>query len=142
MIQSESVGWPRFRILALLSAMFLVAIWSFVLRIVPHIAIAIAGIVLPVLFTASLVRIQRQLRHLDVHRLQRFLLVIVWMLTAGSWAFGYVVSIGPVIGMANYMGISPGNNALEAIYAPVIWLHDVTPLSEPLDEYCRAWGFQ
>jgi hypothetical protein len=52
----------------------------------------------------------------------------------------YVLSIGPVVAMVQQTGQS--HDAVEAIYAPVIWLHDHTPLKEPLERYGELWGWK
>ncbi len=52
----------------------------------------------------------------------------------------YVLSIGPVVALVQQTGQS--HDAVEAIYAPVIWLHDHTPLKEPLERYGKLWGWK
>lgn len=50
----------------------------------------------------------------------------------------YVLSIGPVVFILLKMKTTMG--PLEIFYAPVIWLHDHTFLTEPLENYVRWWG--
>jgi hypothetical protein len=63
------------------------------------------------------------------------------------WVFGalalvpilYVLSAGPISAICLQAGISP--EALEGIYAPVIWLCEHTPLEGPLKRYLRLWNW-
>jgi len=48
----------------------------------------------------------------------------------------YVLNIGPAI---KYLSGSPFTDALEILYAPVIWLHENTLLIEPLEDYAKLW---
>ncbi len=52
----------------------------------------------------------------------------------------YVLSIGPV---GAYTKNKPPStlNAARKFYAPVIWLHDNTPLEKPIRAYVELWGF-
>jgi len=50
----------------------------------------------------------------------------------------YVLSIGPA-GWANQNGYLPDD--IRGFYAPIVWLHDNTPLAKPLDWYGELWGF-
>ena len=140
MTEPVSPSRPQLRLLTLLLGISVVAIWSGVLRIVPHIAVAVLGIVLPLLFTTVLVRFLQQVHRSEVRRAERVLLVLLYILMAGSWAFGYVVSIGPALGLATYAGIHM--SYLDTIYAPVTWLHSLPLLREPIEEYCRMWSFR
>ncbi|MFG0333962.1 MAG: hypothetical protein ACF8TS_11420 [Maioricimonas sp. JB049] len=51
----------------------------------------------------------------------------------------YVLSIGPVVCVAEKAGIDP--KPLRMFYAPVVWLHDQTPLREPLETWGKLWGW-
>ena len=51
----------------------------------------------------------------------------------------YVLSIGPVVALVEKTGA--GHKAVEVFYTPVIWLHDNTPLKEPLEKYAELWGW-
>jgi hypothetical protein len=53
--------------------------------------------------------------------------------------FFYLLSIGPVAAITSGMDRSNLEFA-EKFYAPVIWLHDHTPLKEPLEYYVMFWG--
>jgi hypothetical protein len=49
----------------------------------------------------------------------------------------YVLSMGPVARFAT----TPGSrHAAQAFYAPLVWLHDSTPLKGPLEWYVELWG--
>lgn len=50
----------------------------------------------------------------------------------------YVCSIGPVARTVDALGWS--RQPAKQFYAPVIWLHDHTPLRRPLELYLAAWG--
>jgi hypothetical protein len=50
----------------------------------------------------------------------------------------YVLSVGPVIGALRWARIDQFDPAVAGVfvfYAPVIYLHDHTPLQGPLDQY-------
>jgi hypothetical protein len=46
--------------------------------------------------------------------------------------------LGPVALLCERMGIDPG--PIEPLYAPVMWLHDNTPLEQPIEWYVGLWG--
>ncbi|MBL8922433.1 MAG: hypothetical protein JNJ54_26510 [Myxococcaceae bacterium] len=50
----------------------------------------------------------------------------------------YLLSIGPVAKTIDALGLSRG--PAKQFYAPLIWLHDHTPLRRPLELYLSAWG--
>ncbi len=52
----------------------------------------------------------------------------------------YVLSIGPVVAISERTGV--GRDVVEVAYFPVFWLHDNTPLDEPLERYAELWGWQ
>ena len=57
----------------------------------------------------------------------------------GSLAVLYILSIGPVVAITKS---NPGTVAtVQAIYYPVRWLHEHTPLKRPLEVYAGFWGF-
>ncbi len=51
----------------------------------------------------------------------------------------YVLSVGPagVLGRKNAKFVP----FIAAVYTPLRWLHDYTPLKKPLDAYGRLWGW-
>ena len=51
----------------------------------------------------------------------------------------YVLSIGPVAEITIRMDRS-NLEFVEKFYASVLWLHDRTPLKEPLEYYVIFWG--
>jgi hypothetical protein len=54
----------------------------------------------------------------------------------------YILSIGPVAGIIVWAGVSPHSAAgtpLIVFYTPVNYLHDQTPLKEPLEQYTAWW---
>ena len=58
---------------------------------------------------------------------------------AGSLAVLYVLSIGPVVAITKS---NPATVAtVQAIYYPVRWLHEHTPLKRPLEVYASFWSF-
>ena len=140
MIEPETRSRPQFRLLTLFVGMSVVAVWSSVFGIVPHIAIAALGIILPVLFTMLLAKNWQEVNRADGRRFERVLLVFLCILAASSWAFGYAVSIGPSVGVATYAGIDM--RYIDTIYAPVSWLFSLPLMREPLEDYCRMWSFQ
>ena len=48
----------------------------------------------------------------------------------------YVLSIGPA---ALYASMTGQKDAVRRVYAPVIWLHDHTPLKTSLEKYVELW---
>jgi hypothetical protein len=71
--------------------------------------------------------------------------VFVWVFVAVLLL--YVLSIGPAAKIVGSNGSFLGSNGsaiatFGRIYAPVIWLHDHTPLSKPLDAYVSLWGLK
>lgn len=49
----------------------------------------------------------------------------------------YVLSIGPVALL--YTKYNWNSDVPEKVYAPVIWLHDHTPLKRPIERYVEVW---
>lgn len=62
--------------------------------------------------------------------------MLAWLVLAAP--LFYLLSIGPVaaIWVKTQLPVGP----LETLYAPVIWLHDHTPLKKPLEWYVELWG--
>ena len=60
---------------------------------------------------------------------------LAWVILAAPLL--YILSIGPVLRFG-------GKTLLpfDVIYAPVIWLHDHTPLEKPLEWYVELWGIK
>ena len=52
----------------------------------------------------------------------------------------YVLSIGPVVAAVKRTG--KGEDAAMSFYAPVIWLHNNTPLEKPLEWDAELWGWK
>lgn len=50
----------------------------------------------------------------------------------------YVLSIGPVAALVQ--GNEDATARVRVFYAPLIWLHDNTPLKTPLEKYVELWG--
>jgi len=48
----------------------------------------------------------------------------------------YVLSWGPVVRLGNYSAIHP---SVLYVYRPLGWLHDNTPLRQPLRMYLQLW---
>jgi hypothetical protein len=72
----------------------------------------------------------------QIHRSSSSGGTLAWFLLAAPLL--YILSIGPVaaIWVKTQSRVAP----LETFYAPVIWLHDHTPLKEPLEWYVELWG--
>lgn len=52
----------------------------------------------------------------------------------------YVLSIGPVVYVLKTTGRNPElEEAAHVFYFPLIFLHQTTPLREPLDAYVEFW---
>ena len=52
----------------------------------------------------------------------------------------YVLSLGPAVYLAKATDEDPRLvQAIVVFYAPLQWLHDETPLREPLDAYVDFW---
>jgi hypothetical protein len=49
----------------------------------------------------------------------------------------YTLSIGPMV--ARYDGTQQGRIRLAIVYAPLVWLHNHTPLKAPIDRYIDLW---
>jgi hypothetical protein len=137
----EPTWRPQFSLRSILVLTFAVAVWLSFCRIAPHIAVFLLGIILAAGGTYLLVRLKRKVRGCRLRRLDRLALAVLWMLTLLSWAFFYVVSIGPVIALVQKSGIPPGE-PLRLFYMPVEWLHENTPLAKPLEAYAAAWGWR
>jgi len=61
-----------------------------------------------------------------------------WLAWLVAMPIVYVLSIGPVGLIAKN---HPGETAiLRKVYAPVIWLHENTPLRKPLEMYVGLFG--
>ena len=132
---------PQFSLRSILVLTFAVAVWLSACRMVPHIAIFLLGAVLAAVTTYGLIRLKRKVRGCKLRRLDRLAFCVLWTLTLLSWAFFYVISIGPVIAVAEKAGIDPGG-PLKLFYGPVVWLHEYTPLAKPLEAYAAAWGWR
>jgi len=131
----------QFSVRSLLVLTFAVAVWLSICRMVPqHIAVFLLGIILAAGATYSLIRLKRKVRGCRLRRLDRLAFAVLWTLTLFSWAFFYVVSVGPVVAVAHTAGIH--DEPLRLFYAPVKWLHDLTPLAKPLEAYAEAWGWR
>ncbi len=50
----------------------------------------------------------------------------------------YVLSIGPAVMILNHTG-GAGQDLAQIFYYPIIWLHENTPLSVPLEWYIELW---
>lgn len=50
----------------------------------------------------------------------------------------YVLSVGPAVLLSIKTG--DGGRSIRIFYAPVIWLHENTPLKKPIEAYLFLWG--
>jgi len=62
-----------------------------------------------------------------------------WLLVLPFLFVLYVLSIGPVVFIAEKTGID--DRPLRAFYMPVVWLHHETPLQKPLEKWGELWGW-
>lgn len=52
----------------------------------------------------------------------------------------YLLSIGPVAFVCEKTSSTTSiRNTVLAVYAPIIWLHDHTPMKMPLENYVNWW---
>lgn len=51
----------------------------------------------------------------------------------------YVLSVGPAAAIDHRSG-GRFREPIRAAYAPLIWLHDNTPMRKPLEWYIELWG--
>ena len=60
-----------------------------------------------------------------------------------AWLSFYVLSIGPVVALIEYLNYS-GNTSvvsfIDSFYGPANWLHAETILKKPLEWYAELWG--
>ena len=60
-----------------------------------------------------------------------------------AWLSFYVLSIGPVVALIEYLNYS-GNTSvvsfIDSFYGPANWLHAETILEKPLEWYAELWG--
>jgi len=61
----------------------------------------------------------------------------LWVLLVVAVPFLYVLSCGPAIYVIEKTHANP--DFFEKIYAPLIWLHDRTPMKKPLEAYAQFW---
>jgi hypothetical protein len=54
--------------------------------------------------------------------------------------FVYLLSFGPMLGLAQKHHLSRMDHFCRQFYAPVAWLHRNTPLKGVLETYARFWG--
>jgi hypothetical protein len=73
--------------------------------------------------------------------------VVAALLVAVLLPLFYVLSVGPVgwaADSAERAGLISNNGwidkGLTLLYFPLGWLHNNTPLKEPLDSYIKLWG--
>ena len=57
--------------------------------------------------------------------------------TAIAWCGLYGVSIGPAVGLLDWLPLS--RQSVEWFYAPLVWLHDHSALAGPLEWYVSFW---
>ena len=60
-----------------------------------------------------------------------------WALLALAIPLLYVLSCGPAIFLIEKTHAN--SDAFEKIYAPLVWLHDHTPMKKPLEVYAEFW---
>ncbi len=61
---------------------------------------------------------------------------LIWFFLAAAL---YVLSVGPAgVLVRKHLTFAP---VIVTVYTPLRWLHDHTPLRQPLDAYSRLWGW-
>lgn len=125
-----SRGNFRFSLLTLLSIVSLAAIYCTLVLHVPHLVVFVGVATATVWLTVRMIR--QKLSQQKIH----------WRLltaTVFAWGLMYVVSFGPAaVSIRNYD--DPQLQTVRTMYAPVIWLHNNTPLQGPLEIYVRMWA--
>ena len=61
----------------------------------------------------------------------------LWALLALAIPLLYILSCGPAIYLIEKTHAN--SDIFEKVYTPLIWLHDHTPLKEPLEAYAQFW---
>lgn len=125
----------KFRLAHLFVLITACACWLAVFQASPNIAIlALIGFVPALITIASVTRLRS--RFTDGPQTPR--VIMVTSLTI-AWITIYVLSVGPVVAMAEIYDMQP--RTLRLVYRPVIWLHDETIFRGFLDWYGGAWGW-
>ena len=132
------VSWRSFRIRSL----FLLITFAAIACVYPHVAIFLSVLVATVFYTLKLSRVRRRGWYIpSVRRAKRWRMAW-WGMAATSWLALYVVSIGPVYGVARYLRCAGDiQTLLSHVYRPV-WSLDqfIGPSGFRLIElYLRAW---
>jgi predicted PurR-regulated permease PerM len=122
---------PQFSLRGLLIVILILAVWLALLRILPHVAIFVLGVTLAAISTVMVITVTRR----NTRRRTR---VVAWIVAVPCWAIFYLVSVGPAAALRATLPYD-GQEILEKMYGPVIWLHDETPLRSPLAEYVEWW---
>jgi len=135
----EPTWRPQFSLRSILVLTFAVAAWLSLCRMVPHIAVFVLGIILAAGSTYLLVRLKKKVRGCRLRRLDRRAFAFLRACAVLSWAFFYVVSIGPVILVVERTGLP--RFPFQLFYFPVLSLLDSIPFSTPLEAYANAWGW-
>jgi hypothetical protein len=65
----------------------------------------------------------------------------VWLIiTVMVLPLAYLLSFGPVAGFAQRYHFSKMDSCCRQFYAPIVWLHQNTPLKSLIEAYARCWG--
>ncbi|MFK8112823.1 MAG: hypothetical protein AB8B91_11505 [Rubripirellula sp.] len=120
----------RFSIRQLMMLTAMIGAWLAMYQLLPHVAILVSGIWLACAATHWWVSTRTRNPHV-------LLRLIVILIVVSSWAYLYVVSIGPAGVIARE---HEERRDMIGIYAPVGWLHANTPLREPLQRYSELWN--
>ncbi|MBI3463355.1 MAG: hypothetical protein HY000_09890 [Planctomycetes bacterium] len=97
----------------------------------------LSGAAASIHFAKRLVSIVRRVRAHGINHSDRVVLPGLVLAALLSWAFLYIVSLGPAIVLSSFWRAT--ENALQRIYTPLIWLHEHTSLKEPLEWYASFW---
>lgn len=129
---AATVRRDQFSLRSLLVVMFVLCCLLALARVWPHVVILLVSMALAAGATALALHARRGAWPVASR-------AVSYAAAALTWIALYVVSIGPVIALGHdVLGVD--QDVFELLYSPVIWLHDATPLEEPIEWYAALWG--
>jgi hypothetical protein len=120
----------KFSIRHLLLVTAVVGVWCGLYQLAPHIAIFVSGLLIAGFATHCWLTVR--LRPISIG-----LRMIVVLFVLSSWAYLYVLCIGPARVLTSE---HQDRSDIVQVFAPIGWLHANTPLREPLQRYCELWN--
>ncbi len=120
----------RFTILRLLLVTTLTALCLPVIKYVPHVAVAIFGLMMGTLAAWCVGSLKNSRRKW----------IKIAIASIGLSIF-YLTSIGPVVCLKKTITGSENSRFSELFYCPIIFLHHTTPIAVPLERYGDVWGW-